>query len=327
MPRKISAFLILFFFFVPAVYAGNGGLPPHLKDFWAGRLSEMRGVNAGFKVSDAVTKGGIVSSDVWFVGYGGVNIHGYLARPSGARPSGVRPSGIRAVKKLPAVLLLHGYGDYGRHSWAERYARMGFMAFAIDFRGHGKSGAYPAGEEGLITAGIGNPSDYFIVGCILDAIRAMDFMETLPGVDRIYLSGSSMGGGIAMIVSAIDGRVRAISAGVPFLNNIAEGISHAGGGPYIGLRKYMARHRNEPRSSSAMATLGFVDVYNYAPYIKKPVNIGIGGADAICPKKGIESVAGRLPEGTKKRIYEVENAGHAVLKGWHDQNNKWFSEN
>ncbi|MBI5894120.1 MAG: alpha/beta fold hydrolase [Deltaproteobacteria bacterium] len=361
--KKILPLLLIFFSLLanPA-YADISDLPSELKDFWAARLSELKSIDADFKVLDTRDHNNIAVSDVWFKGYGNIKLHGYLAKPSQ----------IKSGQKLPAVLLLHGYSDYGRPGWADRYARMGFIAFAIDFRGHGLSTKdYSAGFPGFMTSSITNASGYSITGAVLDAVRSIDFLETLPDADknRIYISGSSMGGGIAMIVSVIDDRVRAVAAGVPFLNNIQQGIKNADGGPYLELRNFIkARESNIENLSKeiqniinsikpnareeqkkawelalnefkeevekqkkdiqdAMDTLKFADVYNYAPYIKKPILIGIGGRDTICPKEGIKSVIERMPEETKKKIYEIPDAGHVVLPGWHDENKKWFLEN
>ncbi|MBI3753594.1 MAG: alpha/beta fold hydrolase [Deltaproteobacteria bacterium] len=293
-------------------------LPPDLKAFWSQRLSELKDIKQGFEPGKTVKKGQIVARDIWFRGYNNVRLHGYLAEPSRIRPD----------QKLPAVLLLHGYSDYGRPSWAERYARMGFVVFAIDARGHGKSRQdYNPGFPGLMVDNITDSKNYSLVGVILDAIRGIDFLETLPEADsnRIYVSGSSMGGGSAMIVSAIDTRVRAVAAGVPFLNNIPESLKTADGGPYMEVKKYLKEHPQD--KEKVWDTLKYVDAYNYAPYINKPIIVGVGLADSICPPEGIKSTFDRIPQDTKKELYEAPKAGHVVLPNWHEKNKRWFSEN
>ncbi|MEK6599805.1 MAG: alpha/beta fold hydrolase [Deltaproteobacteria bacterium] len=322
--KTISSVLILFFLLVqvcnlnlliPNVYADVSSLPVEYKEFWNTRLSELKAVQAEPELGNAIKRDGVVGRDVWFRGYGNVRLHGYLAKPSN-------------IKNAPAVLLLHGYSDYGRPSWAERYAKMGFIAFAIDVRGHGKSRQdYDPGFPGLMVDNITDGKNYSLVGVILDAIRGIDFLETLFAADknRIYVSGSSMGGGSAMIVSAIDTRVKAVAAGVPFLNNIPESLKTADGGPYMEVRKYLKQHPKD--KDKVWDTLKYVDAYNYAPYINKPIIVGVGLADSICPPEGIKSTFDRIPPDTKKEIYEVPKAGHVVLPEWHEKNRKWFSEN
>ena len=299
-------------------YAGINNLAPELKEFWSERLNELKAVEGNFKLGNIKKKGMVAGRDVWLRGYGNVRLHGYLAEPSY----------LKANEKFPAVLLLHGYSDYGRPSWAERYARMGFIALAIDVRGHGKSRQdYNPGFPGLIVDNITDSKAYSLVGIILDAVRGIDFLETLPEVDvnRIYLSGSSMGGGSAMIVSAIDDRIRAVAAGVPFLNNIQESLKTSDGGPYMEVKRYLKEHPED--AEKVWITLKFVDAYNYAPYMNKPVIVGIGLVDSICPLEGIRSTFERVPHQPKKEIYEVPKAGHVVLPGWHEKNKKWFTEN
>jgi len=325
--KTISSIFTIFFLlvqvcslniFVPNGYADFSALPVEYKEFWNMRLSELKSVKTGFETGKPVNKGKIIGKDIWFMGYGNVRLHGYLAEPSEIKPN----------QKSPAVLLLHGYSDYGRPLWAERYAKMGFIAFAIDFRGHGKSNEdYNPGFPGLMVDNITDTKSYSLVGIILDAIRGLDFLETLIEVDknRIYVSGSSMGGGSAMIVSAIDDRVRAAAAGVPFLNNIPESLKTADGGPYMEIKKYLRQYPKD--KDKVWNTLKYVDAHNYAPYINKPVIVGGGLADSICPPEGIKSTFDRISLDIKKEIYEVPNAGHVVLPGWHDKNKRWFSEN
>ena len=324
---KKSAFFVGLFFLIQicnlnllahSAFADVSNFPPQLREFWSNRLMDLKTVKSEFELGNREEKGKIVGRGVWFRGYGNVKLHGYLAEPAN----------IKANQKLPAVLLLHGYSDYGRPSWAERYARMGFIAFAIDVRGHGKSQQdYNPGFPGLMVDNITDSKKYSLVGVILDAIRGIDFLETLPAVDRnrIYVSGSSMGGGSAMIVSALDDRVRAIAAGVPFLNNIPESLKMADGGPYIEVKKYLKQHPEDKERLWDM--LHYVDAYNYAPYINKPIIVGVGLADSICPPEGIKSTFDRIPSQTKKEMYAVPKAGHVVLPNWHEKNRKWFSEN
>ncbi|HBR17284.1 MAG: hypothetical protein A3G39_01835 [Deltaproteobacteria bacterium RIFCSPLOWO2_12_FULL_43_16] len=319
---KKTVLLILVFplLLVSSICADVFSLPLELKSFWSARLSELKAVDGEFEIEmrGTVKKGDVVGRNVWFKGYDNIELHGYFAQPVGVSPN----------QKLPAVLLLHGYSDYGRPSWAERYARMGFIALAIDMRGHGKSRQdYNPGFPGLMVDNIMDSKKYSLVGVILDAIRGIDFLETLSEVDknRIYVSGSSMGGGSAMIVSAIDARVKAVAAGVPFLNNIPESLKTADGGPYMEVKNYLKEHPQD--KERVLETLKYVDAYNYASYINKPIIVGVGLADSICPPKGIKSTFDRIPQSTKKEIYEAPKAGHVVLPGWHEKNKKWFSEN
>src|SRR3972149_7192955 len=305
---KKTVLLILVFplLLVSSICADVFSLPLELKSFWSARLSELKAVDGEFEIEmrGTVKKGDVVGRNVWFKGYDNIELHGYFAQPVGVSPN----------QKLPAVLLLHGYSDYGRPSWAERYARMGFIALAIDVRGHGKSRQdYNPGFPGLIVDNITDSKKYSLVGVILDAVRGIDFLETLPEVDvnRIYLSGSSMGGGSAMIVSAIDDRIRAVAAGVPFLNNIQESLKTSDGGPYVEVKRYLKEHPGD--AEKAWSVLKFVDAYNYAPYMNKPVIVGIGLVDSICPPEGIRSTFEKIPHQPKKEIYKVDlipSGGH-----------------
>lgn len=120
----------------------------------------------------------------------GESVRGVLYEPSTPAPH-------------PAIVFLHGllsthqeFGDY-----PARFCAQGYLALAIDLRGHGTSD----GMRGFIT------EDRMVE----DAIRAIDFLQIQPGLDpnRIVLFGHSLGGAAAVCTAARDTRVAAIVAG------------------------------------------------------------------------------------------------------------------
>lgn len=111
---------------------------------------------------------------VCFSGHGGVRLVGERRGPADA----------------PAVLLLHG-GGQTRHAWAgaaERLARAGFCAIALDTRGHGDSAWSPDGN-------------YTVDALAADLQRVIEQVGGSP-----VLVGASMGGITAMIAVG-EGRV------------------------------------------------------------------------------------------------------------------------
>ena len=130
-------------------------------------------------------------------------VTGNLYRPSGAGP-------------FPAILAPHGHWSYGRlentdinsvPARAINLARQGFVVFTYDMIGYNDSrqlthefGGKRETLWGLTLAGLQ----------LWNSIRSLDFLESLPEVDRdrIGVTGESGGGTQTFLVSAVDARVK-----------------------------------------------------------------------------------------------------------------------
>jgi dienelactone hydrolase len=164
--------------------------------------------------------------------YGGAPIarraHAYLAAPLSVPPGA----------KLPAVLAVNGHGGSAWkmtnpddvHYWfGDAFARRGYLILALDVShrpeddrrapylaaalyGGALDGDDPAHGNGAHPAikATGSDSDWEEDGeRAWDAIRALDYLLSLPNVDasRIVVTGLSMGGTVAALVGALDPRV------------------------------------------------------------------------------------------------------------------------
>ncbi len=142
-------------------------------------------------------------SKVYFESLPGFYVAGNLYRPTGTGP-------------FPAILTPHGHWAYGRlentalnsvPGRAIGLARQGFVVFTYDMVGYGDSRQLPhtfGGRRealwGLSLAGLQ----------VWNAIRALDFLEALPGVQRdaIGVTGESGGGTQTFLLAAVDDRVK-----------------------------------------------------------------------------------------------------------------------
>jgi X-Pro dipeptidyl-peptidase (S15 family) len=142
-------------------------------------------------------------SKVYFESFPGFLVTGNLYRPAGDGP-------------FPAILSPHGHWTYGRlentptasvPGRAINLARQGFVVFTYDMIGYNDSRQIPhtfGGPRenlwGLSLAGLQ----------LLNSIRAIDFLETLPYVkrDAIGATGASGGGTQTFLLAAVDDRVK-----------------------------------------------------------------------------------------------------------------------
>lgn len=160
-----------------------------------------------------------IRETITFVSEPGMTIPAYLFTPHDAAPG----------ERLPAMLCLHGHGrgkdDVAgiavsprerqrriralNHDYGRQLAEQGYVVLAPDARGFGELAADGMTCTWAMTAGL-------LLGKVLvglrvwDAMRAIDYLQTLPQVDpaRIGCLGLSWGGTHTMYTAALDERVR-----------------------------------------------------------------------------------------------------------------------
>ena len=191
-------------------------------------------------VRGKIVRDGYTIEQVAFESVPGHWVTGNLYRPTGR-------SG-----RLPAVLAPHGHWPGGRHqeislddakkamaSGAEqtmesaRYplqarpamlARMGVIAFAWDMVGYADSTAI-AHRAGFTDAEAELRLQSFLGLSMWNAVRAVDFLLTLPDVDpaRIGINGASGGGTQSLLLAAIDDRIATAVPAVMVSGNMQGG--------------------------------------------------------------------------------------------------------
>ena len=128
----------------------------------------------------------------------GAKLAGWLCRPD----QGEGP--------FPAIVLSHGLSaviDMGLKDYAEAFAAAGFLCLVYDHRNWGRSSGWPRHET--------DPWRQ-----VADMREAVSFVRALPAVDpaRVGLWGTSYSGGHALVVAALDRRVRCVVAQVPLVS-------------------------------------------------------------------------------------------------------------
>lgn len=157
---------------------------------------------------------------VYFESLPGFYVTGNLYRPTGAGP-------------FPAILSPHGHWVYGRlentdltsaPARAMNLAAQGFVVFTYDMIGYNDSRQLPHtvshGSEADFGGRRENVWGLSLAGLQLwNSIRALDFLESLPDVDRqrIGCTGESGGGTQTFLVSAVDDRIK-VSAPVNMIS-------------------------------------------------------------------------------------------------------------
>lgn len=265
--------------------------PDDFDAFWADTIAASRAAGAGtdpvlVPADTPVT--GLVVEDLTFPGFAGDPVRAWVARP------------LAAEEPLPVVVEFLGYNG-GRGLPGERvsWALAGYIHVVMDTRGQG-SGWGSGGDTpdphgsgphvgGWMTSGIGSPADHYYRRVYTDAVRLVDAVRTLPGVDpaRIALTGGSQGGGItiaaAALVEAHVGPITALLPDVAFLCDWEGGTAVAVGGPYLELATYLSVHRDQV--DTVWRTAAYFDGVHFAAGITAPALFSVALMDDVVPPR------------------------------------------
>jgi len=220
--------------------------------------------------------------DVTFAGFAGDPVRAWFTRPAGVDLA------------LPAVVEYLGYGR-GRGLPHERltWPVAGYAHLLMDSRGQG--GQYGAGGDTPdphgdalggpwpVTRGILAPRDYYYRRLITDAVRAIEAVRALPGVDpaRVVAAGNSQGGGLALAAAGLVPDLAALITTAPFLCHIQRAIDMTDAAPYGEIANFLSVHREV--EEAARHTLSYVDGVTFARRATAPAHFGVGLRDNVCP--------------------------------------------
>ncbi|MBC7297961.1 MAG: acetylxylan esterase [Demequina sp.] len=286
--------------------------PVDFDEFWTATVAEARAAGGDVVCGDVLRLAGVETTDLTFPGFGGHPIRAWLARPAGA------------ARELPCVLEMAGYGG-GRGLAIEHtlWPSAGYAYMFIDTRGQGSAWGSggdtpdPVGAEqalpGYMTRGILDPGTYYYRRVITDAVRAVDAVRTLPGIDasRIAFKGASQGGGVALGVAGLVPDLAAVMPDVPFLCHVERAIELVDTMPYAEITQYLSVHRDI--ADRALATLSYVDGVNFAKRAAVPSLWSVALRDDVSPPSTVFAAFnwyGGPSESAAKQIEVYPYNGH-----------------
>ncbi|MGC9538849.1 acetylxylan esterase [Streptomyces sp. UG1] len=288
--------------------------PADFDEFWRDTLEEA--ARHEVLVSAHPVETGLRLTDTWdvtFRGFGGDPVRAWFSRPAGPREA------------LPAVVEYAGYGR-GRGLPHERltWVNAGYAHLLMDNRGqgdqYGNGGATPdphataPGGPGPAARGLLSLGDYHYRRLITDAVRAVEAIRTLPGVDasRIAAVGNSQGGGLALAVAGLVPDLAATLVTAPFLCGIRRALDLTDAAPYGEITAYLSVHRGAERA--AYDTLAHMEGISFARRARAPAHFGVGLRDMVCPPSGAYGAFNRYAElsgaDPRKEIHPYPFNGH-----------------
>lgn len=264
-------------------YRSTATEPDDFDEFWTATLTQAREHPMAVTAEPLETDLRLVeAADIAFPGFGGHPIRAWLIRPA------------HTPEPLPVVIGFQGYGG-GRGLPHEHlvWANAGYAHLFVDTRGQGSVwgsggatadpvGSGPAGP-GMMTRGITDPAEHYYRRLFVDAVRAVDAVRTLPGIDptRIAVTGTSQGGGMALAVAGLVPDLAAAMVNVPFLCDFRRASEIADSDPYEEIVRYLAVHRDQV--DMVFRTLSYLDGVAFARRAHAPALFSVALMDPICP--------------------------------------------
>lgn len=234
---------------------------------------------------------------VQFTSLDGVQVTARLSRPAGCRDS------------LPAIVTAPGYGgwEFGV-DLAE--AQRGYVVLQLYPRGQGESGP-PLDADEPVLRGIEAPArQYHYCGAYCDMVRGVAYLRSRPDVhpERIAAVGTSQGGTLALAAAALDPRLRACVAHVPYLCD---------------MRRNRAFSGHAIQSPARLARFDLFDPIQLAPWIACPTLLSSGGLDSVSPADSVEAVYRRLR--SVRCLFHEPQLPHTSSRAFHQMTWEWIA--
>jgi len=263
-------------------YRSDHKEPDDFDAFWQATLAE----NADFPLDALRTPvetnlQTVEVFDLTFAGFGGHPVRAWLRLPR------------HRTGPLPGIVQFHGYASGRGHAIDDLlWASAGYAHLLMDVRGQG--GDYAGGDTGdpvgsgpsypgFLTRGIELPETYFYRRVFVDAVRAVQVLRGLDGVDpaRVAAVGASQGAGIALAVAGLLPDLAGLYAQAPFLSDVRRASLITNAAPYRELTGYLATHRGS--TARVFDTLGYFDGIGFARRAAAPAWFSTGLMDEVCP--------------------------------------------
>ena len=167
--------------------------------------------------------------------------------------------------------------------------------------------------KGWITQGILEAEKSYYRAVAIDSLRAVCCALEQPEVDseRVFAFGGSQGGGLTLIVTALEKRIRAAVAHVPNLCHMDMGILQSVSS-LSEAADFVTRFPD--RLSDVLKTLSYFDIMNLGDRIRQPVHVTVGLKDMTCLPETIFAAYNRICS-ENKSIEVHPFMGHAMPPG------------
>ncbi len=285
--------------------------PGDFKDFWDGVMAEVAAVPLEPRITPEPMRSNedVQVAQATYRSLGGLEIATWYCVPT------------RGAGPFPALIHFPGYK--GEPSLRRDWGAKGVVTLTVAVRGKLRSNSqFNPGYPGLLTHGIESPDRYSYKGVIADCVRGVDFLLSRPEVnpERIYAFGTSQGGGLTLITTALRSEIKGGVSGYAFLCCFPESMKMLRSYPYDELSCYARAYPD--RVPQMIETLRYYDAVNFAGLITRPMAVGIALEDEVCPPE--TSYAAYRALAGPKELWLFPNSGHGNAHGYPAQERAWL---
>jgi len=289
--------------------AGHPVQAEDISSFWRDTLERLATEPIDAREADVREPLPYKSMRVEYRSLGGVRVRALLALPiRGGEP----PS------RLPAIVTIPGYGGAQQGVMLDECQR-GFAILQVYPRSQGPSAElWKIDAADKLTWRLDRPEGAYYQSAYADVIRGVDYLMARPDIDnqRVAIAGTSQGGGIALAIAALDPRLKAVVAHVPFLCDMRQAARTQGS-----LVKKLL-DQAEMNDESHLRTLDYFDPLQLASSIHAPALVSSGGRDTTCPAATIRAVFDRIP--SVKSLYHDPELIHTTSAAFYSMSWQWL---
>ena len=228
----------------------------------------------------------------------GFRLFAWLSVPKGRGP-------------FPAIIRMPDYGSV--HDIVYTSLRERAVVMNPTFRGQRRSDqVFQAQFPGLLTEGIEAPESYVMRRVFADILRGVDALSVQgeAQLQDVALTGSGLGGALALAAAARRHSVHAVAANTPLALGNPVSLEPGLGYPLAELDDYIRLYPT--RRDAAVQNAADLDVLQIADKITAPVLLSAGINDrSSCPLGFGEELAAKIPD-CDLRVYHgaAEGGGH-----------------
>ena len=260
--------------------------------FWKATLSQLAAEPLEAVVEDTREPLPYKKYRVEYRSLNGIRVRAFLAVP-------IRDA--TAHRTLPAVVTAPGYGGLQQGIMLDECQR-GYAILQVYPRSQGPSAElWKVDGPEKLTWNLKQPEGAYYQGAYADVIRGIDYLRSREDIDgeQIAIAGTSQGGGIALAVAALDPRIKAVVAHVPFLCDVRRAARTEGSL----IKKLLDAGRMNDEVH--LRVLEYFDPLQLATALEVPALVSSGGRDTVCPPETIRAVFDLLP-GAKSLFHDPE---------------------
>lgn len=294
-------------------------MPKDFIAFWENAISQSRKTELDVKLTP-LSKRSTQNVNVYQVAYQygqGQRFYGVLSIP---KKEGKYP----AIIRFPGAGVIPLSGDINT-------ANKGFIT--LDLNIHSipvnqnkevyvnlqKNKLYRYQYQGLI-----HRDSFYYKNVILGCVRSVDMIYALPKFNgkSIGAWGSSQGGALSIITTALEPRINYLVALCPALSDITGYLyGRAGGWPHI----FNKTSPYTATKAEVLKTIGYYDVVNFAKNLKVPGFYSWGFNDETTPPTSIYATYNSIT--APKQVFIIPEGIHKIYPQQREKTYTWLTEN